>query len=329
MHDEQQDGTQPPAGIPAREPDDPRQRSLDFVRGEQLRLLQDCELPREAKDKTGHGVRAVALKSVLHAIDTFGRGRSGGAYASVRTLAATANMGPRTCTRAIEVLQQLGLVCVTNDGPRYGHRGSPTNRYTIVWSELAVLVDRYELTHPKALRPAPRSERPGDRSERPGDRSERPGDRSERPGGAQNDTSNVYEAYVKRRRDVCRDGARDFDQEGGREFTEDEVAAVRARANKINCEAQARTLADRELVLKLAVLWEDGDIPEDAIEQTLESYSKARDKGQRINSTMGWLWTTIRNQCWRYSFKLEPLLVATHFPQELLTPPAARAAAPT
>lgn len=121
---------------------------------------------------------------------------------------------------------------------------------------------------------------------------------------------------MKRRRDVCRDGERNFSW--------DEVAAVRARANTINAQAPARTSADRELVLKIATLWEDGELPEDAIQQVLESFARARESGKRIRNPMAWLWTTFRQQCWRYSIRPEALLASTAFPHELLAPPAER-----
>jgi len=305
----------------SRGPDDARQQSLDFLRGEQLRLLQDCELPKGAQDKTGHGVRATVLKAVLVSIDHFGRGRSGGAFASVATLAAAANVGPRTATRAIEVLQSLGLICVTNDGPRYGHVGSPTNRYTIVWSELALLVDRQPISRaPRAEHSAP-ALGPG----RPGDRPERPGDRPERPGGAQIVTTNDQETYLKRRLSSVVPSA----AAGARKFFEDEVAAVRARANRINDCAPARTLADRELVLKLAILWEDGELPDDAIEQVLESFSRKRAAGEPVRRPMAWLWTAVKNQAWRHNLHLERLLACTDFPRELLLPPGERVAPAT
>lgn len=121
------------------------QKRIDFARGEQLRYLRDCDLPRDAKDSRGHGVSAMALKTMLSAIDNFARGRPGGCYASLKTLAATANMGHRTATRCVEILEQLSLICREHDADRHGLRGSPTNRYTIVWSELARFVDRYPL----------------------------------------------------------------------------------------------------------------------------------------------------------------------------------------
>ena len=324
MHDDRRDERHEPRG-----PDDARQQQLDFVRGEQLRLLQDAELPKQARDKTGHGVRASALKALLTAIDHYGRGRSGGAFASVRTLAAAANVGPRTATRAIEVLQQLGLLCVSNDGPRIGQLGSPTNRYTIVWSELALLVDRAPLARQRKhsapasekgedqSAPAARPERPGGRPERPGGRPERPGGRPERPQGAQNVSSNVQEAQFKRRLDVCRDGARGF--------LGDELAAIREKANTINQWIAATKPEDRELILKIATLWEDGELPEDAVEQVLESFAAKRKTCERLERPCGWLWTTLRSQLARHGVRLEKLLATTDFPRELLPLPAERA----
>jgi hypothetical protein len=322
MQDEQQD---------VRLPDDPRQRSLDFVRGEQLAVLQKCELPKDAKDSAGKGVRANVLKSVLTAIDHHGRGTRGGCYASIATLAKSANIGTRTCTRSIEVLLGLGLICVTNDGSRAGVRGSPTNRYTIVWTELDLLVDGGPL-----YRAAARSMRVDqsatgtDQSATGTDQSATGTDQSatgtdqSATSGAQS-VSKRQEAQLNAPSDVWRDEGGD----GARYFFGDEVAAVRDKANRINRWFDARTYPDRELVLKVATLWHDGQLAEDTIGQVLESYERKQAAGNPIRNTRGWFWSTLRNKCLEATAKgrgerLEKLLAITEFPRELLAPPAER-----
>ena len=278
------------------------QQQFNWARAEQLRLLRDCQLPKDVKDKAGKGVSPIVLKAVLTAIDQHGRGRVGGCFASVSTLAKAANIGKRTCTRAIKLLHAQGLVCLTNDGPRYGVLGSPTNRYTIVWSELAVLVDSGPIFR-------------ADQSATGADQSAT-GDIPERHGGAQNVTSNVQETSVKRRLNV-HDGTR---RDGAKEFNEEELAAVRLKANTIDKWIAAKEPDDRELVLKVATLWHDGEIPEDAVQQVLESFERKQEAGERIDNACSWLWGTLRGQLYKHGLRLEPLLARTRWPAELLAP---------
>lgn len=320
----------------------PVQRTIDFTRGEQRAILNNAELPQDAKDKWGKGVKANVLKGVLRAIDDFGRGRDAGAYPSIDTLAKSACIGRRTCQRAVEVLEQIGVLCVEQHGRR-GRMGSPTNTYTIVWSELSLLVDRGPLWRkPPPDQSATRgalvdarlhpdqSATGADQSATRTNQSATGADQSATR-GTQNDKKR-QESYKKRRQTFVRhesdgavalvtvDGSDDVD--GARYFFGDEIAAVRELANKLAVWACPRTLADRELVLKIATLRHDGEIPEDAFHQVLESYRAKREKREPIAKPMGWLWTTLRGQCRRHRVRIEQLLAATEFPLELLAPAA-------
>lgn len=110
-----------------------RQLQIDFTRAEQLALIRDARIPPAA------GISAHAVKSVLVAIDQFARGRE--CWASQVRIAAVANLSRRVCQRAIGRLIDLSLVTCDRVGcaERTDHRGGVTNRYRIVWSELAVL----------------------------------------------------------------------------------------------------------------------------------------------------------------------------------------------
>jgi DNA-binding transcriptional regulator YhcF (GntR family) len=108
------------------------QLTFDWTRAEQLGLLERAVLPRRP------GVSAGAMKSVLKAIDGFGRGRE--AWPSYETLAVSAGLSVRTAKRAVRELVELSLLCVER-------RGALTvNHYRIVWSELAVLCQQRSAT---------------------------------------------------------------------------------------------------------------------------------------------------------------------------------------
>lgn len=101
------------------------QTQFDFTRAEQLGCLEAARIAGAA------GVSAVALKSVLKAIDGYGRGRE--AWPSYESIATSAGVSTRTAKRAVKELVSRSLLCVER-------RGSATlNHYRIVWSELALL----------------------------------------------------------------------------------------------------------------------------------------------------------------------------------------------
>ena len=124
-----------------------RQLTLDFDRGAQLRMLQECQLP-SLTGTDGRSVAQSTAKLVLHIIDHHGRGRT--AFLSHDRLAAQCQRNRRTTIRAIQALEHASLLCVERDGRRN------CNRYTIVWSELGLLC------------PAPTSARAGTRDARKG-----------------------------------------------------------------------------------------------------------------------------------------------------------------
>jgi hypothetical protein len=258
------------------------------------------------ESKDGVKVKPVVLKAVLKAIDDHGRGRT--CYLAFQTIAAKSGpIGLRTAKRAVEVLLNLSvLIADTRATPN----GIVCNHYTVVWSEL----ERFCVGKRSAV-PTDRSAVPTDRSAVPTDRSAVPTDRSAASG-----TQSDYEAPAR----SAYEAPSDVGDDGARYFFEDEVAAVRAKANELAPWAEARTLADRELVLKVATLWHDGAIPEDAVQQVLESYRRAKERREPVRNGMAWLWRTMREQCWRFSLKFEVLLVTTSFPRELLPIPNQR-----
>jgi hypothetical protein len=121
-------------------------------------------------------------------------------------------------------------------------------------------------------------------------------------------------SFTPSRRDdaECRDGARDV-------FTDEELAAVRSKANTIDKWIAAKEPADRQLILKIATLWHDGELPDDCVEQVLESFQRKREAHQKISRPCGWLWTALRDQLRKHDVRLEPLLARTRWPEQLIT----------
>lgn len=126
---------------------------------------------------------------------------------------------------------------------------------------------------------------------------------------------------TQRRRDV-RGG--DVRRDGARELDQDQVEAIRQKANTIDIWIAANKPEDRELVLKIATLWELGEIPEDCMQQVLESFQRKRASRESLARPCGWLWATLRGQMAKHGVKLESLLATTPFPQALLQPPSKR-----
>jgi len=319
----------------SRMPEDPRQQPLDFARGQQLALLHNCELPRDAKDKHGSGIKAGVLKTVLLVLDNYSRGRDRGAYPAIASIAKRACIGRRTAQRALEILQRIGVLCVENEVRRHGRYGSPTNTYTIVWSELALLVDRglFEASRRDAAL-AGQSAKGNPPSG--GDQSATRGALADRnqsatltdqsaTRGTQNVSETTREALSKAPSETteAEDVVGDVDGDGARFFCFDQVESIRERANQLNRWAWSRTPEDRELILKVATLWHDGALAEDQVQQVLESFRRKREQRIAIQKPCGWLWTTLKNQCADAGTSLERQLARTDFPRELLLPPRA------
>jgi len=313
----------------------PKQTLIDWQRGDQLRILRDCELPRDARGDDGKRVSGVVLKSVLIAIDQFARGRPGGCTAAVETLAASAGISRRSCMRALAILTALGFIC-GEPGTRRGAGGqvSPMVRRTVVWSQLALrcretfFERETRLTPPRSTGcdtpPDPRKHgAPGADHGAPGADHGAPGADHGAPGadhGAPGGTLNVLKRQGSEQEaptDVLVD-------DGARYFFEDEIAAIRAKANTLHGAARSKTPDDRELVLKVATLWHDGQLADDMLQQALESFVRKREQGAPVRNGPAWLWDVLRNQCASHGLRFEQLLACTDFPRELLVPPASR-----
>ncbi len=309
-----------------------QQRELDFQRGDQLRILRDCDLPKNARGEDGKKVSRKVLKGVLLAIDQFGRGKDRGCTASLDRLELTSGVSRRHIPRALAILEAMSLVLSEAGSRRVGDQVSPMVRRTIIWSELALLcreslfAPREKVLSSPPVAPQKHSALAGDHSapgadhSAPGADHSAPGADHSAPGG----TLNVFKR--QRSEQEAPSDVPDVADDGARYFFEDEIAAIRQRANTLNGAVQAETSDDRELVLKIATLWEEGRLAEDMVHQALESFQRKREAGaiHRIRNGAAWLWTVLRNQCAAKGLRLEQLLAATDFPRELLLRPGER-----
>lgn len=102
------------------------QRQFDLTpRGEQLALLRHLQLPMKEM-------------SVLRVIDDHGQG----CWPSQKTIAREAGCKRRSAQAAIKALAAKSLICVERKQPKGRTDRLTANHYTIVWSEVASLVDR-------------------------------------------------------------------------------------------------------------------------------------------------------------------------------------------
>lgn len=90
-----------------------RQQTFDHVRGSQIALLRECEIPAVVAND-GRPVSGRSMKSVLLAIDSRA-GKSGTCWASLDTLALDVGLKRRTIIRAMQGLRTLGLVIESID----------------------------------------------------------------------------------------------------------------------------------------------------------------------------------------------------------------------
>lgn len=152
------------------------QQQIDFDRGDQLGLLDAAEIPsisvRDGRTKVR--VSGATSRSVLRAIDSFGRG--GTAWPSIETLGRTVGRNERTVRRAVTALVEMQLVIVE---PAIGR----ANRYRINWGELSL----------RARRPAP-----GHLDANPGHSDRNPGHSDANPGhSVQRSVQEASEAYSR------------------------------------------------------------------------------------------------------------------------------------
>ena len=104
------------------------QQKFDFTRADQLGLLTDVVIPKQAREVPRHKVVSPLLaKAVLIAIDKAGRS----CWLSQKTMAERVNCSVRSIVNAIARLMELGLVTKV--------RGT-TNEHRIVWTEVEQLV---------------------------------------------------------------------------------------------------------------------------------------------------------------------------------------------
>ena len=107
--------------------------------------------------------------------------------------------------------------------------------------------------------------------------------------------------------DVDDDGARDV-------ISERELAEIRAKGNRFASLVDCRRSDNRNLVAKVAVLWQKGSLSDDDVEQVIESFGRA---AEPIENPGAWLHRCFVNRCAKYVLNFEALLATTVLPPEL------------
>jgi uncharacterized protein YdaU (DUF1376 family) len=107
--------------------------------------------------------------------------------------------------------------------------------------------------------------------------------------------------------DVDVDGARDV-------ISKRELDEIRAKANRFSKVVDCQRPDNRNLVAKVAVLWQRGSLSEDDVEQVIESFARAEEP---IENPGAWLHQCFVNRCAKCVLNFEALLATTVLPPEL------------
>jgi len=107
----------------------------------------------------------------------------------------------------------------------------------------------------------------------------------------------------------------DVDVDGASNLSFSENA--RANANRLAGLIPCSEPDARSLVAKVSVLWDDGTICDDAVEQAIESFSASE---KRIGNPAGWFYRCMANQCEQRGQNFEQLLKTTALPVGVLAP---------
>lgn len=108
------------------------------------------------------------------------------------------------------------------------------------------------------------------------------------------------------------------DGDGARAFSLGEESEIRAKANRIAKFVTCRKSDDRNLVAKIAVLWQDQALSDDDVEQVLESFSRQK---KPITNHGAWLHRCIANRFEKRGQDFAELLASTAVPISLLIQP--------
>lgn len=277
-----------------------RHLRIDFDKGEQLTILRHVVLPavRIKEGKTVRRVKPRDMIDVLRVLDDHGRD----CLPSIPSITKEARLSRCQVLRAIAGLQALSLVCIEK---RRKRGGGFTNRYVAVWSELALRCPGDTLKLRTDHRPQATNHRPHQTDHRPlATQPLSPGRDGKRPRlvSAQKSPSDVQ-----------------HDLDGARHFFFEEAQGIRAKANRLHQWLRPKDQADREFILKVATLWHDRALSEDAVEQLLESFEQ---KSREIANPFRWAWEVLRNKFWEAGGPtFDQLLARTDYPREPLIPP--------
>ena len=269
----------------------------EYDRGQQLAILRHAHLPAVTvtEAKTVRKVKPRDMIAVLKVLDDHGRD----CWPSLPTIAREARMGLNPIRRALVALQSLSLLCIEKR-PKRG--GGFTNRYVIVWSELALRCQGDVLARLRPRPPAP-EERPPAPEERPPAPEERP----PAPRGA---------GKRPRSAPLSAQGSALIDDD----VDDAELRFLQEKGNVFSGLFPCRSEAIRMRVLRIGRLWYRGTLPPDVCEDVLRVLRELKRAGhiQRPSSLLHMLFSA-------RGYDLDRLIVPV--PASLLTPPARPAAA--
>jgi hypothetical protein len=251
------------------------------------------------QDAKGKSISDTVLKAALNAIFQ----HFPNMCPTLDTIAKKASCRRRTLQRALAVLQAKDVLIITQE--RNG-RGYKRNVYTILDAKLRYLAQQERL--PLFDQAKPRTKR---ESHAPPEHAHAPPEHAHAPPRhlprATDGALTSKEDTSKAPSDVQTDGALD---------------EVRSKANRLARWVDCRRDDNRKLVAKIALLWDAGELPDDACEQVLESFRVMR---ERIGNPAAWLYRTLANQCADRHIHFEQLLARTAIPIALLVPAAGQA----
>lgn len=109
----------------------------------------------------------------------------------------------------------------------------------------------------------------------------------------------------------------DDDDDGARDITLEELGKIRSKFNRLAKLVPCLENGDRDLVLKVAVLWHNNTLSENDVEQVIESFDRNRGK---IITPAAWLHESLRDRCAKDTLNFDALLASAEIPKQLERP---------
>jgi len=106
----------------------------------------------------------------------------------------------------------------------------------------------------------------------------------------------------------------DDDDDGARDITLEEIGEIRSKVGRLAKAVPCLGNGNRNLVLKVAILWQNGTLSENDVMQVIESFDRNRGK---IDKPGAWLHASLRDRCAKDTLNFDAMLAATNIPKEL------------